>query len=103
MLALGMKWPLNYHFVFDLLTVGAIGAIALCFLLPASSEKKREHTATTVVEVITEQDPSVYSEDVDSGQDSFIISEDTVTGQVVSGEVDTDQDTSVVNKDHSNS
>ncbi len=57
----GKKWPLNYHFVFYLLVVGAIGAIVLCFWLPASSEKKRERETTevvTVVEVVSEQDSS---------------------------------------------
>ncbi len=43
----GKGWPLNYHLVFDLLAMGSVGAIVLCFLLPASIEKKRENSTTT--------------------------------------------------------
>ena len=43
----GKGWPLNYHLTFDLLAVGSVGAIALCLLLPASIEKKRENRTQT--------------------------------------------------------
>lgn len=58
---IGKKWPLNYHLVFYLVALGAIGTIILCFLLPASSEKKRERDAAeavTIVEVVSEKDSS---------------------------------------------
>ena len=58
-----------------MVALGAIVAVAVCFLLPASSEKKRERTnieATTVVEVMTvveavsEQDSSGVIEEESS-------------------------------------
>lgn len=64
---IGKGWPLNYHLVFDLLAVGSVVAIALCLLLPASIEKKRENPmepASSAVEVkIVSQENDLSSDD----------------------------------------
>ena len=58
--------------MFDLLVVGSIGAIVLCFFLPASIEKKRDSytvaepvvsAVNTTNVVISEQDSSTDEED----------------------------------------
>lgn len=38
----GLGWPLNYHFMFDLLAVLALLTIVLSLFLPKTVEKKRE-------------------------------------------------------------
>ncbi len=38
----GKGWPLNFHFVFDILAICAIGVIVLALFLPRSIEMKRE-------------------------------------------------------------
>jgi len=38
----GLGWPLNYHFVFDLLAVLGLLTIAVSLFLPKTIEKKRE-------------------------------------------------------------
>ena len=38
----GLGWPLNYHFVFDLLAVLGLLTIAVSLFLPKTVEKKRE-------------------------------------------------------------
>ena len=38
----GTRWPLNFHFVFDLLAVGSVGLILFSFFLPRSIEKKKD-------------------------------------------------------------
>ena len=37
----GKGWPLNHHFVFDLLIVGGLSLVVVTFLLPKSIELKR--------------------------------------------------------------
>ena len=39
---LGLGWPLNFHFVFDLMLVSSVVTILLSFFLPKSIEKKRQ-------------------------------------------------------------
>ena len=48
-IVLGKGWPLNHHFVFDMLVVVTIFIILLSLTLPASSEKKRLPEARTNV------------------------------------------------------
>ena len=38
----GLGWPLNYHFMFDLLAVLALVTIGISLFLPKTVEKKRE-------------------------------------------------------------
>ena len=38
----GLGWPLNFHFVFDLMVVSSVGIILLSFFLPKSIENKRK-------------------------------------------------------------
>ena len=38
----GKGWPLNYHFIFDLLCVGAVGVAFISLLLPKSIEVQRK-------------------------------------------------------------
>ena len=49
---LGKGWPLNHHFVFDLLCVGAVVVAVINLLLPKSIEmqRKREPEHTSVQE-----------------------------------------------------
>ncbi len=35
-------WPLNFHFMFDLMLLSAVAIVALSFFLPKSIEHKRE-------------------------------------------------------------
>ena len=39
---LGKGWPLNHHFVFDLLCVGAVVVAVISLLLPKSIEMQRK-------------------------------------------------------------
>ena len=38
----GLSWPLNFHFMFDLMIISAAVVFALSFFLPKSIEYKRE-------------------------------------------------------------
>lgn len=37
----GKGWPLNHHFIFDLIVIISVFILLLSFTLPKSSEKKR--------------------------------------------------------------
>ena len=60
----GKRWPLNFHFVFDLLAVGAVILVVVTLLLPKSIELKRirepkessnsKETRTVQVQVVEE-------------------------------------------------
>lgn len=43
----GKGWPLNHHFVFDMIVIITVFIILLSLTLPKSSEKKRIAEATT--------------------------------------------------------
>ena len=51
---LGKRWPLNHHFVFDLLCVGAVTVAVISLLLPKSIEMQRkrkpDHTKSSIQE-----------------------------------------------------
>ena len=38
----GKGWPLNYHFVFDLLAVVTVAVVIVSCFLPKTIEKKRD-------------------------------------------------------------
>ena len=52
----GKGWPLNYHFVFDLLAVGAVILVVAALLLPKSIELKRIREQPMKVRVLVEQE-----------------------------------------------
>lgn len=64
---IGKGWPLNYHLVFDLLAVGAVGAFLLCLWLPASIERKRESLSATesTLNTSTSEDVSEHHSSID--------------------------------------
>ena len=39
----GLKWPLNYHLMFEIMAVIALGIMLFSLLLPKTIEKKREN------------------------------------------------------------
>ena len=43
----GRGWPLNFHFMFDLLAVLTVGVVLLSLLLPKSAERKRDSPEDT--------------------------------------------------------
>ena len=59
----GKGWPLNYHFVFDLLGVGGVVLVGVVFLLPKSielkrvrKEKKESRTSEQTLAFVEEED-----------------------------------------------
>ena len=44
---MGAGWPLNHHFIFDLVVIITVFIILLSLTLPQSSEKKRVAQSTT--------------------------------------------------------
>ena len=38
----GKGWPLNYHFMYDLVAVSSLVAVVISFFLPKTIEKKRD-------------------------------------------------------------
>ena len=53
---LGKGWPLNHHFVFDLLFVGSLLVTAVSLMLPKSIEVKRtRETKDTLEQTLIEE------------------------------------------------
>ena len=43
----GLSWPLNYHSMFEIIAILALGIILFSLLLPKTIEKKRQQDTTS--------------------------------------------------------
>lgn len=64
----GKGWPLNFHFVFDLLGVGGVALVGVVLLLPKSIELKRIKKEKIVVDRTNDQQRLAFV-DVESNND----------------------------------
>ena len=55
-----MKWPLNYHFVFDLVAIFLLCTIVLSFLVPKTIEKDQNSPK----DVVEDEDKTKEKEDI---------------------------------------
>ena len=66
----GKGWPLNYHFVFDLLAVGAAILVVVALLLPKSIELKRIREPKKLTQQERNEQVLQVEEESTDGQDS---------------------------------
>ena len=50
---IGLGWPLNFHFMFDLMVLSAAGIFLLSFFMPKSIELKRKASPSDTVSAET--------------------------------------------------
>ena len=69
---IGLGWPLNFHFVFDLMVVASVATFVLSFFLPKSIERKRESPPINTVASETDntEEPSPNPEFLPANESS---------------------------------